>query len=325
MEDLIVRRRAKHFHPFKEYFDSIETRYSYELVAGSISKLSSYVVTENQELFDSTLLKHLVRAVEQARGGRVNRFLFALQSEKQFLGKSEFINYLNPFKEDYFATQVIKEQPLLTLGQTFMVNFEELESLTKQGIESMKALISTNSASYRRLFTTEMLVWQRHASLFGSTNKTGFLSDSENSRWLPFEISAIDYNYNNWETGEKVEIDKVWVEAVHLWRKGFDANPTSEEFQQLTKLHGKHAYSSDAYLFLEDYTKPCDNECEWSTATQVAAHVKNLSGLMVRPQQVGNAFARLKMKPVFKRRQKVYKVKLCAPLSYHLNEEEYDF
>ncbi len=322
LEDLIIRKRAKHFHPFKDYFDSIETKFSYESVTGSIAKMSSCVVTENQQLFDSMLLKHLVRAVEQARGGRVNRFLFVLQSEKQYLGKSEFINYLNPFKNEYFATQVGKEQPLLTLAQTFMVNFEELESLTKQGIDSMKALISTNSASYRRLFTSEMQVWRRHASLFGSTNKTGFLSDSENSRWLPFEITDIDYDYNNWDTGEKIDIDNVWAEAVHLWRKGFYAQPTAEEFQQLNKLHEKHAYSSDADLYVEDYTKPSDNESEWSTSTQVAAHVKMLSGLIIRPQQIGNAFARLKMKPVFKRRQKVYKVRLCAPLDYTINDDE---
>jgi predicted P-loop ATPase len=70
----------------------------------------------------------------------------------------------------------------------------------------------------------------RRASFFGTTNRNDFLTDSENVRWLIFNVDTIDRSYGNVFTGDfKVDIDKLWCQAYQLYRSGFDCELTSDD------------------------------------------------------------------------------------------------
>jgi len=57
---------------------------------------------------------------------------------------------------------------------------------------------------------------------------TEFLSDpTGNVRWLPFEITGIDWSYS-----EGVNIDQVWAQAYQLYKAGFPCEITAEEVKE---------------------------------------------------------------------------------------------
>lgn len=287
--DLLREKYSIPYHPIKQYFDNLLDKYQYKDVEGHIINLSSCVHAQNQELFNSMFRKHLIRSVEQGRGGHVNRYVLVLQQEKQRTGKSEFIKYLNPFKNNMYATRLDKDH-MLTLSQNFIVNLEELETFTKKDINEIKSIISGDQESIRKLYSQQMENWNRAASFWASTNKDGFLSDVENSRWLPFAINGIDFKYNDWATGEHIDIHKVWAEAAHFWKGKTETEPTAIEWEQIQGLHKKHEYLNEYDHYCREYIEAGD---DFQTATQIANHISGKVTSRINPSYVGRALVKM--------------------------------
>ncbi len=318
MTDLELLIREKHavpYHPIKHYFNKLLEKRKYEDVAGSIRKLTSCVKARKQELFHSMFLKHLIRCVEQGYGGRVNRYVFILQSVEQRTGKSEFIKYLVPeFLKALYSVGFDKDE-ILTLSQNFIINLEELESFNRKDLTEMKAIVSIDQDNLRKLYTQKMESFQRVGSLFASTNQVGFLEDIENSRWLPFTIDEIDFNYNNWYTGVKIKIDDVWAEVAWLWKMKEDSEPTTEEWKELRGLHEVHAYLNDHDLFCRDFVRKGGR---FQTATQVCRQISvNMNTpTKLNPSHIGRSLVKMGIFQVRRGDQKGYMVDYKHPDDY---------
>ncbi len=180
---------------------------------------------------------------------------------------------------------------MLTLAQNFMVNLEDLETFTKRDINAIKAIISADTESYRRLYTSVMETWKRVASFWGSTNKVGFLPDIENTRWLPFEIYGIDFNYNNWHTGNKMDIDKNWCEAAYLLQMPTtNVEPTADEWTEIRKLHRQHEFFYAYDHYCRDYVKAGD---EFKTAASIAKNIEREIKAVLHPNHIGIALSKM--------------------------------
>lgn len=221
------------FNPFREYFGSLPKWDG----ADHITALANHVTTDDQEFWVSQFKKALVRSLWCTLDNVVNRIVMVLIQETQESGKSSFIRFLcPPDLMDYY-----KEEPMnhdkdgeIALAENFLWNLEELDELNKKQISDMKAIISRQSIKQRRAYDRREKHMPRIVNFWGSTNKTEFLTDTQNTRWLCFNVLAISHDYNNTETGvKKINIHQVWAQAYQLYNEKF--NPTLSKDERITR------------------------------------------------------------------------------------------
>lgn len=306
---LLEKEYAISYDPITQYFESLLQKYTFEEVNGSITELCRFVSAKNDKddkdnkhdkLFDSMLRKHLIRCVGQGRGELINRFIFVLQQEQQYTGKSEFLRYLNPFGKELYTETIDEQNQILTLSQSFMINIEELEAFNKKDVNALKALISKGHDQVRKLYTQVNTTYKRKASFWGSTNKVEFLDDSTNTRWLIMRIESINFDYNNWYTGEGVNIEKVWAEAAHLWKQDASTQPTTEEWKLLEAINKEFTFMNDHDHWVAEYLSFGDEKYKYlATPTEIAAYLR-FQVTSATPQKTGAAL----QKAGFKRGRK---------------------
>lgn len=230
IDNLMESSFVPDYNPLKEYFENLPPWDGED----HILKLAEHVQTDNQDFWLIQFRRALVRSIACSLYGQVNRVVVVLVSEKQHLGKSEFIRHLCPPE----LRDLYKEEPWvhnnkdseIALSQSFIWNLEELDNLNKGEISAMKAVISRQSVNQRRAYQRDADQMPRIVNFWSSTNKTDFLTDVENTRWLPFIVKTINHDYCNTRTGAKtVEIDKVWAQAWALYHKNYDYSLTAEE------------------------------------------------------------------------------------------------
>jgi len=196
-----------------------------------INELSKHIViTESKEqaYFQLMFKKMLVRTIKCALDDNyANRTVLVLASETQSNGKSSFIRWLNPFgSHQYYAENPLEDNKdaRIRLSETFIYNLEELATISKFEINRLKAIISQIGTRDRKPYGRQAENIIRRCSFFGSTNRTNFLTDDVNTRWLCFEIKHIDWSYSK-------EIDRlqVWAQAYDLYKSGYDCELTKKE------------------------------------------------------------------------------------------------
>jgi predicted P-loop ATPase len=232
INNLIDSEFVPDFNPIKDYFATLPPWDNID----HITNLASYVTTTDQEFWLTQFKKALVRMIACTVGNVVNRVVMTLVGETQESGKSTFIRFLCPPELD----EHYKEEPMLhdkdseiALAENFMWNLEELDELNKQQIAAMKAIISRQSIKQRRAYARHEKSMKRIVNFWGSTNKQDFLTDTQNSRWFCFGVVGIDHDYNNTTTGVKrIDINKVWAQAYHLYKEGFSYVLDDEDRQK---------------------------------------------------------------------------------------------
>ena len=77
----------------------------------------------------------------------------------------------------------------------------------------------------RKPHATDVTEQPRRANFFGSTNKPEFLTDTENTRWLCFNLQSINWSYKS-----NINIKEVWSQAFALYNDPeFNDQLTAEE------------------------------------------------------------------------------------------------
>lgn len=211
------------YNPFVDYFESLPDWDGVDHIA----ELSKYVRVKDQEFFETQFKKTLVRCIGCSLFNEENRIVFVLVGEKQSTGKSTFLRFLNPFKDKYYTEAPIhnNKDSSFSLAENFIYNLEELASLSNIDVNRLKSIISTAVIKERKAYARDSVEQPRRANFFGSTNKTEFLTDTENTRWLCFDLEAIDWGYK-----KKIDINKVWSQAYALYKDaGFDCQLSREE------------------------------------------------------------------------------------------------
>ena len=136
---------------------------------------------------------------------------------KQGRGKTRFFNSLvpkelrlmylyngsfNPHDKD------MKEM----LGTKILINLDEMATLTRTDIETLKSAMSERYVVLRRAYGRAPIHLYRRASFCGSHNDLKFLTDQTgNRRWLPFLIHDIDVD-------EEFDIKLLYAQALEMWR-----------------------------------------------------------------------------------------------------------
>ena len=212
------------YNPFHDYFNELKV---WDKKVDYISELAKYVQVEDQEFFTMQFKKCLVRCIGCSLYGVENRIVFVLVGEKQSTVKSTFLRFLNPFGSKYYTEAPIhnNKDSTLALAENFLYNIEELATASNMDVNRLKSFISTATIKERKAYAENPKEQPRRANLFGSTNKTEFLTDTENSRWLCFNLLSI-----NWAYKKNINMKDVWSQAFALYNDPeFNDQLTAEE------------------------------------------------------------------------------------------------
>lgn len=215
------------YNPFKLYFDSLPVWNAKKEGYDPIGDLADHVVTKTPDFFREQFKKALVRQIACALGGYVNRIVIVLVSEAQATGKSTFIRFLNPFGLEYYTESPLQsnKDTEFAFVENFMYNLEELSSLSNTDVNRLKAIISKASIKERKPYAQDAESQPRRCTFWGSTNKTEFLTDTQNTRWLCFTVESIKWAYS-----KQININDVYAQALALYNdKDFNFELTSEE------------------------------------------------------------------------------------------------
>lgn len=99
------------------------------------------------------------------------------------------------------------------LGTKILINLDEMATLTRTDVESLKSAMSEKYIVLRRAFGRAPIHLHRKASFCGSHNDDKFLTDQTgNRRWLPFAIHSIDVD-------DEFDIGLLYAQALQMWKE----------------------------------------------------------------------------------------------------------
>jgi hypothetical protein len=263
------------YNPFNEYFNNLP---QWDGKTDYISFLTSFVKTPDRQRFDKHFKKWLVRVVACALvDGIFNKQAFILVHDKQNSGKSTFCRFLcPPALQNYIAENLsIDKDSRILLCRNILINLDELSTLSKVEINSLKSLFSKDKINERLPYDRRNSILPRRCSFIGSTNQIEFLSDETGSvRWLCFIIDEIDWSYS-----EKVNIDMVYAQAYHLFKNNFEYNLTQEEVKENDEYNKQFQIITSEKELINKFYRPGTKEKHelfW-TATDILLNLAHLT------------------------------------------------
>ena len=268
------------YDPLKSYFLDMD---KWDEKTDHIAEFAKSVKTKNDEFFLSMFKKHLVRSVAQIMNEEVNRYVFVLVGEKQATGKSTFIRSLSPFpKGQYYTEAKVKDDKdgQFSFAENFIYNIEELSDMKNSDANRLKAIISQSLIKERRPYQAEVESMPRRCTFFGSTNNSEFLTDTENTRWICNEVTAIDWNYS------KLDISLLWSQAYALLNDpNFNMFLDQNELDIQSVSNKDYEVTTEATETIIQHFKPAIKEdpfAQFLTATEILQKIDTIIGGAVK-------------------------------------------
>ena len=259
LTSLLLSDFVPNYNPFEAYFKSLENLDEF-IEPNYIEQLCEYLPITDIERFKLHFKKMLVRCIACALEPHVfNKQVFVLVGEGQNTGKSTFCRWLcPPALADYITEYVNTDKDgLIVLATNFLINMDELATLSKAEINSLKSFISKDKINIRLPFAKRTSVHPRRANFIGSTNNDEFLTDETGSvRWLCFElVGTINFAYKI-----DVDINNLWKQAFKLYKNGFAYQLTQNEIKANEEANSKYFIETLELQMIRKYFKPATRE-----------------------------------------------------------------
>ena len=278
------------FNPIEEYFRSLPP-YNEKTERDYIALLAMHLVCDNFEELIEQFKKWLVRCVRCALDdGYFNKQAFILVQSKQNSGKSTFCRFLcPPALRDYISENITDDKDSrIALAKNFMINLDELSSLAKHEINSLKNLFSKDIINERLPYDRKNSIIHRVANFIGSTNMAEFLTDETGSvRWLCFEIKSIDWNYK-----KAIDINKVWAQAYELYKSDFECEMTREDIELNEVRNAKFQQLSTEAEIVPKFFAPGDEnhaDCTFMSSSEILMHISAFTTIRLNKIMIGKA------------------------------------
>jgi hypothetical protein len=288
MDKLVAILRSNyvlHYNPLREYFEGLQ---KWDEKTDYVKQLASHLKCDNQEVMIEAFRKWCVRAVRSILiQGTYNKQAFIIVHSKQNSGKTTFCRFLLPPALQGYMTENISDDKdsRISIARNFLVNLDELQSLAKHEINSLKSLFSRDFINERLPYERKNSIIYRVASFIGSTNMAEFLTDETGSvRWLCFEIKEIDWNYS-----KVVDIDKFWSQVVHYVKSGLACDMNTKDIEENEKRNAKFQQKSVAAELIPTLLMPGeegDNHSEFMNASEILVYMSLWLPASVRINQI---------------------------------------
>lgn len=276
------------FNPIHEYFRNLP---KWDGHTDHIQELCHFVKCDEHEEFSRQFAKWLMRCVRCALiEGYYNKQAFILVHSLQNSGKSTFCRFLVPSAlKEYSAENISDDKDSrIALAKNFIINLDELSSLAKHEINSLKSLFSKDLINERLPYDRKNSIIHRVASFIGSTNMAEFLTDETGSvRWLCFEIKSIDWKYS-----KSVDINKVWSQAFWMIKEGLESDMNKKDIEENEKRNEKFQQLSSEAEMIPQFLKPAtENELSavFLSSTEILIYLASFTSIRLNKIMVGRA------------------------------------
>jgi len=263
LRNLLMSNFTPVYNPFKNYFDGLP---AWDGVTDHIKSLADTVTTTNDSFWQYCFKKWLVAMVGCVLDDHVSNHCVIVLSGGQGLGKTTFLKKLVPqLLHEYSYSGTINlnnKDTLVQLSECMLINMDELENLNKSELGAMKEIITKSSIRIRRPYGYSAESMPRRASFAGSVNNKEFLSDTTgNRRFLCFEVKNIEYL-------KSLPIEKIYAQALHLYKTGFQYWFDPTEIERINKNNQQfRSMSVEEELLLANFD-PCDiANADWFLST----------------------------------------------------------
>jgi predicted P-loop ATPase len=263
---------VKSYNPFIDYFTNLP---HYNGSKDYIQLLADHIKVKDQKRFNIHFKKWLVRVVKCAIvDDYFNKNALILVQSRQNSGKSTFCRFLCPSKLSNYIKENLSadKDGLISLTRNFLINLDELSTLSKFDINHLKTLLSKDKINERLHYDRRNSIIPRRCSFIGSTNNNEFLTDFTGSvRWLCFEVENINFDYKL-----NINIDKVYSQVYHLFKAGFACDLTKEEIEENEDVNEAHQITPPEMEIIQMNYKPAtkENHTAFYTASDF---IKNIS------------------------------------------------
>lgn len=264
-----------------------------------ITELAGFIemADDRREWFNTMFKKHLVRLVACALGKLAFNKQAVIFFGKQGDGKSSFLRALVPPELRPYYTENIEfdnKDGLIALARNYVINLDELTSLSRHDITKIKAFLSYQTVKARLPFDRRETNLRRRATFFGSTNQEEFLTDETgNVRWLVMPITGIKHDFGGQNGYASVDINQVYAQAAELLESGFAYEMNSEEIAQNEKYNSSHLNRPMEYELIAKYLEPTNSRYDFKTASQISVLINSLTGAKMNQVMVGRSLAML--------------------------------
>jgi hypothetical protein len=288
LEQLLVSDFVPDYDPFIEYFETLKkwdgTDYI-KLLAETVTLKKPEEKPKNKS--EKTpdvgwlicLKKWLVATVACATQQKTNQTVLTLLG-KQGSYKTTWLRSLLPTKfkneNQYRVSRAIdpdSKDSQISLAENFLINIDELDSMSKYEVGSLKSFITQESVDVRRPYGRRQENLPRRASLVASVNKDTFLIDETgNRRFLIFEVESINWNHN-------IDMDNVFAQAYSLMKQSgsfrywFD----DAEIEEINKKNTAYRIKTTEQTYLETLYEPVMEE-----------HIKDYTTIWINAAEAAN-------------------------------------
>lgn len=244
--DVIVKSISENVNPIKIYFDKLP---KWDGKTDYLKQFCECVDTDEPEWLYNMLKKNLVRTIKCAfESDYENRYLFILVGGQQS-GKTKLIQFLNPFYDDrgygkYHNHNPIKmgeKDAIIQSSKAFFWNIDEFEVLRGKEISHLKSIISQGNTTIRPAYSKHERDVIRRCSYFASTNRSEFLSDNENTRYICINVLNNKQNQIRWREYIKIGVDRIWSQIYSYYLDPtFKYELTVEEIKQQDEINNRY-------------------------------------------------------------------------------------
>lgn len=117
-----------------------------------------------------------------------------------------FMGHIEPRLTDYQTASLLVEKVFINVD-------DQLQYIFGKDYNSMKSIISQDNVTRRLLYQRHSIQQKRIANFCGSVNESAFLTDSNNRRYLCFQIKNIRESYSD------VDTSQLWAEIAEEVRE----------------------------------------------------------------------------------------------------------
>ena len=248
------------YNPIKDYFEALKKPTDDSQSIKDLVRFITFSDATPVAWAVSMLRKHMIRTVRQVYDtGYANRYCMTLASRKEKIGKSRFVDFLNPLGMEYTATarEDNKDQLVKIVENLFLV-FDEIDkfSASDSKVAWLKNFISLQYIQERKSFRLDNEAMKRNATIWATTNRPFLDAEHENSRFIVLSVKSIDWK--GYST--MIKLDDLWAEAYYAYLNNEPDDLTQDEEETQYKLQEDWNVYRDAYHVAKVYIKHADEK-----------------------------------------------------------------
>jgi predicted P-loop ATPase len=288
VEDAVLQEADKHhYHPIKEYFQSLLGWDGQPHIA----RLASFF-DDRDGLFPMLLDRWMIGSVEKIfTGGQAQNPVLVLDGA-QNLGKSHFCWWLMAahLREKYFIESAIDpddKDNRIRLINKWIWEVSELGATFKRAdVEALKAYITLRQVVVRTPYARYDIVKPAMASFIGTINNAGgFLLDpTGHRRFRPCHLTKIDWSY-----AEKISQADIWSEAYSRYLHGETHVLTLQQQHAMAHLYDYYELEDPIMEMLKNHFQ-LGTFTDWMSSEDILSHLTTM-GILQGGFSIRNSMA----------------------------------